>query len=212
MSRPYRLKWDKEARRLANEALARGDIRSELLQRVKSKDDRTRYTSFKALMFVIDERPALLYGEWERFTSLLHSDNAYHRYIATYILAGLTEVDLENRFETILPEYLALLDDESVMVAAHSAGNAARIVQAKPELEPHITERMLRVDQTHLTPLHKELVKGYIIESFIKYYPKAQQKQRILGFAQEQLKSRSPRTRRIAKEFLATAKGTRKGK
>jgi hypothetical protein len=212
LSRPYRLRWDREARHLANEALANGEISSELLQRVQSKDDRTRYTSFKALMFVIDERPTLLYGEWERFANLLHSDNGYHRYIATYLLAGLAEVDVENRFETILPEYLALLDDESVMVAAHSAGNAARIVQAKPELETRITERMLQVDQTRQTPSHRELVKGYVIESFIKYYPKAQQKQKILEFVQEQLKSRSPRTKKIAKEFLAIVTGTGKAK
>jgi len=199
------LKWDEEARHLASEALAKGEVLSELLQRVKSKDDRVRYTSYKALMFLIDEAPALLYGEWGRFVDLLHSDNAYHRYIATYILAGLTKADVENRFERILPEYLTLLDDESVMVAAHAAGNAARIVKAKPELEPCITGKMLEVDKTHQTPSHKELIKGYVIESFIQYYPHSQQKEKILEFAQKQLKSKSPRTKKIAKKFLEMA-------
>jgi len=199
------LKWDEEARHLASEALAKGEVLSELLQRVKSRDDRVRYTSYKALMFLIDEAPALLYGEWGRFVDLLHSDNAYHRYIATYILAGLTEADVENRFERILPEYLTLLDDESVMVAAHAAGNAARIVKAKPELEPCITGKMLEVDKTHQTPSHKELIKGYVIESFIQYYPHSQQKEKILEFAQKQLKSKSPRTKKIAKKFLEMA-------
>ena len=133
---------------------------------------------------------------------LLHSDNAYHRYIATYLLAGLTAADVENRFERVLPEYLALLDDESVMVAAHAAGNAARIIQAKPELEPRITGKMLGVDKTHQTPSHKELIKGYVIESFTQYYPHAQQKKKILEFAQKQLKSKSPRTKKMAKKFL----------
>ena len=196
------MKWDEEARHLASEALAKGEVLSELLQKVQSKDDRVRYTNFTALMFVIDEQPALLYGEWGRFVDLLHSDNAYHRYIAIYLLAGLTKVDVENRFETVLPEYLALLDDESVMVAAHAAGNAARIIQAKPELEPRITKKLLRVDETHHAPSRKELIKGYIIESFIQYYPHAQQKEKILEFAQKQLKSKSPRTKKMAKKFL----------
>jgi HEAT repeat protein len=207
MSRPYRLKWDEEARHLSSEALAKGEALSELLQRVRSKDDRVRYTSFKALMFVIDERPALLYGEWGRFVDLLHSDNAYHRDIATYLLAGLAEADVENRFERILPEYFALLDDESVMVAAHAAGNAARIVQAKPEVEPRITAKMLGVDETHHTPSRKELIKGYVIESFIQYYPHSQQKEKILEFAEKQLKSKSPRTKKMAKKFLEKAAG-----
>ena len=207
MSRPYRLKWDEEARHLASEALAKGEVLSELLQRIESKDDRVRYTSFKALMFVIDERPALLYDEWGRFVNMLHSDNAYHRYIATYLLAGLTEADFENRFERILPEYLALLDDESVMVAAHAAGSAAKIVQAKPELEPRITGKMLVVGKTHHTRSRKELIKGYAIESFIQYYPRAQQKEKILEFAQKQLKSKSPRTKKMAKKLLEKAAG-----
>lgn len=210
LSRPYRSKWDEEARHLASEALAEDAVLSEVLQRIRSKDDRVRYTSFKALMFVIDERPALLYGEWGRFVDLLHSDNAYHRYIAIYVLAGLTEADVENRFERILPEYLALLNDESVMVAAHAAGNAARIVQAKPELEPYITAKMLAVGETHQPASRRELIKGYVIESFIEYYPHAQQREKILEFAQKQLKSRSPRTRKMAKRFLEEAAGSHK--
>jgi hypothetical protein len=201
------LKWDEKARHLASEALAKGEVLSELLQRVQSKDDRVRYANFTALMFVIDEQPALLYGEWGRFVDLLHSDNAYHRYIATYLLAGLTKADVENRFERILPEYLRLLEDQSVMVAAHAAGNAARIIQAKPELEPRITGKMLGVDKTHQTSSHKELIKGYIIESFIQYYPHAQQKKKILEFTRKQLKSRSPRTKKMAKKFLEKTAG-----
>jgi hypothetical protein len=31
---------------------------------------------------------------------------------------------------------------------------------------------MLGVDEAHQTPSHKELVKGYVIESLIQYYPR----------------------------------------
>ena len=172
-----------------------------------------RYTAFKALMFVIDERPALMYGEWGRIVDLLHSDNAYHRYIplhTTYLLAGLAEADVENRFERMLPEYLALLDDDSVMVAAHAARNAARIVRAKPELEPRITGKMLGVNESHRqTPSHKELIKGYVINAFIQYYQNAQEKAKIFEFAEKQFKSNSPRAKKMAKKLFEKAAGAR---
>jgi hypothetical protein len=202
MSEPYRLKWDEEARDMAGKALAKRQGFSELLQGIQSKDDKKRYTSFRALLYVIEDQPALLYDEWNRFVELLDSPNAYHRYIATYLIAGLTKADAENRFEKVFDKYFALLDDGSVMVAAHAAGNAARIVGVKPALEPRITNRLLSVEKTHHDPSRKQLIKGYVIESFSKYYEQAREKRKIFEFVQKQLKSKSPRTRKMAKQFL----------
>ena len=202
MSEPYRLKWDEEARDMAGKALAKGKGLSELLRGIRSKDDKKRYTSFRALLYVIEDRPALLYDEWDRFVELLDSPNAYHRYIATYLIAGLTKADVENRFEIVFDKYFALLDDGSVMVAAHVAGNAAWIVKAKLELEPRITKRLLGVDKTHHDPSRKQLIKGYVIESFARYFEQARRKEEIVRFVQKQLKSKSPRTRKMAKQFL----------
>jgi hypothetical protein len=156
----------------------------------------------RALLYVIEDQPALLYDEWNRFVGLLDSPNAYQRYIATYLIAGLTKADAENRFQKIFDKYFALLDDASVMVAAHVAGNAAGIVEVKPELEPRITNRLLSVEKTHHDPSRKQLINGYAIESFSKYYGQAREKRKILDFVRKQLKSKSPRTRKIAKQFL----------
>jgi hypothetical protein len=202
MSEPYRLKWDEEARDMAGKALAKRQGFSELLHGIQSNDDKTRYTSFRALLYVIEDQPALLYDEWERFVGLLDSTNAYHRYIATYLIAGLTKADAESRFEKVFDKYFALLDDRSVMVAAHVAGNAAGIVGVKPELEPRITNRLLSVEKTHHDPSRKQLINGYVIESISKYYERAREKRKILEFVQKQLTSKSPRTRKMAKQFL----------
>jgi hypothetical protein len=202
MSEPYRLKWDEEAKSMAGKALAKRQGLLDLLEGIQSKDDKTRYTSLRALLYVIEDQPALLYDEWNRFVGLLDSPNAYQRYIATYLIAGLTKADAENRFQKIFDKYFALLDDASVMVAAHVAGNAAGIVEVKPELEPRITNRLLSVEKTHHDPSRKQLINGYAIESFSKYYGQAREKRKILDFVRKQLKSKSPRTRKIAKQFL----------
>ena len=47
-----------------------------------------------------------------------------------------------------------------------------------------------------------DLIKGYAIESFGEYFEEARDKDRIIEFVRQQLNSKSPKTRKIAKKFL----------
>ena len=196
-------KWEVTAKRLAKKAVNDKRLLAELFQGPLSKNDETRYTSFKALMFMCEEHPELLYPEWDRFVQLLYSDNAYQRYIAVYLIASLTTVDTDNRFEKLFDKYYSLLDDKSVIPAAHLAGSSGKIAKAKPKLQSKITDKLLSIDETHHNPSRRELIKSYIIEAFGDYFDEAEDKKRILEFVKRQLKSESPKTRKKAKEFLA---------
>jgi hypothetical protein len=101
---------------------------------------------------------------------------------ALQIIANLTKVDTENRFERMFDSYYQLLDDKSMIPAAHVAGNSAKIVRAKPALEARITKRLLDIDKTHHEPERKDLIKGYAIEAFSEYLGVAKNKQDIIEF------------------------------
>jgi hypothetical protein len=60
----------------------------------------------------------------------------------------------------------------------------------------------LNIDKTHHNPERRDLVKGAAIESFKEYYEEAKNKKKILDFVKKQLKSRSPKTKKIANEFI----------
>jgi len=47
-----------------------------------------------------------------------------------------------------------------------------------------------------------ELLKSAVIESFTEFFPNSKNKLEIINFVQEQIKSSSPKTRKIAKDFL----------
>jgi hypothetical protein len=187
---------------IARSAVADAEILKGLLDGVVSKDDAYRYNCFRALLQISENEPLALYPEWDYFVPLLASRNAYHRSVAVQMLARLTPVDAEKRFEAILEPYLGMLDDESVMVARYLAQNAARIVKAKPSLREQITARLLDVDRTHHPQSRKDLVKADIIETCHAFFAESQDKEKILAFAEQQLESSSPKARTAAKAFL----------
>jgi hypothetical protein len=203
MSKPT-TKWEATAKELAKKAIEDKELLLELLQRILSKEDKTRYTSFRALMNICEEQPDLLYPHWNRFVDLISRENTHFKYIGCYLLASLAAVDKDNKFEDMFDKYYSLLDDKSVIPAAHVARNSGKIVTAKPELEPRITERLLSIDATRHTPAHKELIKSEAIVAFTEYFEAAEDKKKIIEFVKQQGKSRSPKARRNAKTFLET--------
>ena len=189
---------------VAKRALKDEKVLSELLQGILSKKQTIRYNCFKVLLLINEEHPEVLYPKWDFFEDLLNSDNTYLKFPAIYIIANLTRADKENRFEKIFDKYYHLLDDKSVIPAAHLAGNSGKIAKAKPKLQPKITNRLLSIDETHHDIQRKDLIKGYAIESFGEYFEQAKNKKEIIEFVNKQLESQSPRTRKIAKKFLKT--------
>jgi hypothetical protein len=172
----------------------------ELLDGVLSKEDAVRYGSFKALNVLSEKHPERLYDKWDFFADLLGSDNTHQKYIAIYIIANLTRVDSEERFEKLFNTYYGLFGDKSVIPPAHVALNSGKIALAKPKLQAEITSRLLDIDAT--VQRHKDLVKASAIEAFDAYFEESRDQERIVEFVKAQLDCGSPKTRKMAKAFL----------
>jgi hypothetical protein len=171
----------------------------ELLELLRSKDDTERYGSFEVLLRLSQENPAALYPHWDFLAEMLDSKNTYWKLIAVRLIANLTAADSESKFEKLFDKYYALLND-SVIVAGHVTADSGNIARAKPNLQAAITNRLLNIDKT--TQKHKDLVKAGAIESFGEYFAQSEDKEKIVEFVRQQLNCESPKTRKIAKEFL----------
>jgi hypothetical protein len=174
---------------------------SEALEGVLSKKDEIRSNSFKILMHVSEEQPKVLYSKWDYLADLLDSDNHYQRYISINILANLAVVDTKNKFEKIFDKYFSNIEGDRTMVAGQSALNSGKIAKVKPNLQTKITNRLLNIDKTHRGK-QIDLIKSYVIEAFNEYFEESSDKNKILDFVEAQLESESPKTRKLAKEFL----------
>ncbi len=187
---------------MAKKALKEEGILSELIDNLTTKNETVRYNCSKTLNLLSDEHPEVLYSKWDFFVELLNSDHTYWKLSVIPLIANLTRIDTENKFEGIFDDYYRLLDDKSMIPAAWVADNSGKIARAKPELQTRITDKLLRIDETHHHPERRDLIKAGAVESFDEYYEEAVDKKKILEFVKKQLECKSPKTRKIAKEFL----------
>jgi len=193
---------DADIQRVADKALADNNLLLELLAGLQVKQETLRYNCSKVLTLLSQKHGEVLYPHWGYFAVMLGSTNTYWKLSAILIIANLTRVDTDNKFETLFDNYYALLDDKSMITAIYIASNSGKIVKSKPHLEAAITNRLLDINQTHHTSDRKDLIKANIIEALDEYYKQANAKERIIAFVEQQLNSSSPKARKTATRFL----------
>jgi hypothetical protein len=186
---------------LAQDAITNEELFQELLRGARSKDDTTRQNSFKSLQIIAEANPQFLYSEWDYFQEMLSSPNNYHKFIAIYILASLTSVDDNKKFDEIFDDYFGILAGDKAMTASHVALNSSVIVRNKPELRSRIIDILMSIDDIHQGK-QKELIKAYAIEVLMKIHPDVDDRGEIEEFVRTQLESKSPKTRNMAQCFL----------
>jgi hypothetical protein len=188
---------------VAKVALMNKDFLSELIEHLKSKKETIRYNSSKALNLISHENPDILYPYWDFFFSLLDGENTYWKCSGIPIIANLTRIDSENKFEKMFEKYYSLLDDKkSFIPAAYLARSSGTIARAKPNLRAKITQRLLKIDETPHHPERRDLVKSDIIQAFDEYFKEAEDKKKIIEFVKKQLECDSQKTRKMAAKFL----------
>jgi hypothetical protein len=172
------------------------------LEGLLAKDDLYRFNCLKVLLHVCETRPQVLLPAWTFLAGLLGSGNAYQRSIGVQLLSYLAEVDDAGRFAAIFDDYFALLDDESLVVARHTARNAGRIAMTRPDLRPIITARLLDIDATHFPQDRKDLIKADVFQAFENYFETSEDQAAMLAFAARNIDCASPKGSQAARDFL----------
>jgi hypothetical protein len=166
------------------------------------KDHVYRENCFKVVVVMCDRTPEALYPEWDTFEALLKSDNGFHRAIGVQVLARLCRVDETRRFEGLFDRYFELLDDGKVMVSRYLVQNVWRIVEAKPHLMQRITDKLLRIEETHHSESRQALLRADVLDAVDVFYDQIGDTGRVLAFAEVALGCSSPKARKRAKAFL----------
>ena len=192
---------DLDVEKLASDAVSNGKLLKILMNEIQSKNNTVRANAFNTLMILSEDNGELLYPHWDHFQEMLKSSNNYHKYIAVYLLASLTSVDIENRFKNVFDDYYKILEGEKLMTASHVVLNSSRIVSNKPELKSKIIEKLLNTDELHKGK-QKELIKAYVIDAFENIDLEEEDMERIDNFVKLQLDSSSPKTRNAARRYL----------
>ena len=190
-------------------ALKDGELRDLLVEAAFDKNETLRYNSVRVLLRALGREPQLFYPYWDRFANMIASPNGFHRSVASQAIAYLSTVDIDCRLDGVFVPYLGLLDDSKVMVSHYFIENLDWIYRARPDLQQKVLKTLLSIDQTNHPLERRELLKADILGVFDRLFDvlAAKDRKRAIVFAQAAFESKSGKTRKAAKTFLATHAG-----
>ncbi len=171
------------------------------VEELDSNEEKRRNPAFNFLLPVSKEQPELLSRHWDILVKILLKEQVSNPFVAIPLIANLTIVDKENKFEDIFDLFYKLIDHESPVVSPHIAGNSGTIINAKPHLENQILDILLTTDE-HSQCRHKGLLKAYVIIALEACYANLTNKDRVIDYVKSQQYCDSPKTRKLAKVFL----------
>lgn len=188
---------------LAAAMLHDADLLGAAVEGCAAANEDYRYNSVRCLERVCAAGHAdLLYPQWDFFVRLLDSRNAFQRSGGLWMVASLTAVDSEGRFEAMFNRFFQLLNDEKVMVVRHTAQSTAMVAKFKPHLQERITALLLNIEQIYPDSDRVDLVKADVLETFAVYAASSPQRAAMVKFAGQCTTCSSPKTRQAAKQFL----------
>lgn len=117
----------------------------EIIAELTAKDD--TYACAIADRIIAESRETDTWYEFfDAFASLLDHPKSLVRNRALHILAANAQWDGENRFDAILPEFLAHVTDEKPVTARQCIQALAQVGLAKPQYIPQILDRFHSAD------------------------------------------------------------------
>ena len=155
-----------------------------LVEGMSSQKANTRYGSGKILMDLSEKYPEKLYPYIDSILELLDSKYRIIIWNSMAIIANITPVDTEKKFDTIFNKYSSFLKDEYMITVANTIENLGKIAKTKPYLIQKITKEILEVKNIKLTPHLTEECKKVIAEkaigSFELFFDNIEEKKSVI--------------------------------
>ena len=177
-----------------------------ILMGISSSKAAIRYGCAKGVMALSEEQPNTLYQYMDFFIDLLDSKYRILTWNAMAIIANLTTVDTENKFDAIFNKYFDFVNDEYMVTVANVVGHAGKIAIAKPYLSDNIANELLKVETIALTPHLTEECKRVIaeraIKSFTMFVDQIEHIEKVIAFVERHRLSARSTLQKEAAKFL----------
>ena len=182
------------------------DLIPDIINGMSSTKAAIRYGCGKVLMQLSEEIPEKLYPYLDKFIGFLDSSYRIIIWQAMAIIANLTTVDKDKKFDEIFDKYYSFLDDPYMVTVANLIGHSGKIALAKPNLINRITNKLLKVENIkttpHLTDECKKVITEKAILSFGIFFDQVEKKNEVISFVKKQLNSSRKTLRTKAEDFL----------
>jgi hypothetical protein len=177
-----------------------------LIEGTASPKATVRYGCGNVLVNLSEKYPEKLYPHFNDFVLMLDSKFRILTWIAMAIIANLTAVDAEKKFDKIFDKYYSYLGSEYMVTVANVVANSAKIAESKPYLTQKIITQLLKVQNLKITPhLTKEcklVIAEKAIQTFDALHKNADDKRQLLVFARKYTNCSRDSLRIEAQNFL----------
>lgn len=178
----------------------------ELIDGTASPKATVRYGCASVLMNLSAKYPGKLYPYMDRFVGLLDSEHRVLTWNALAIVAHLTAVDSQRKFDAIFDKYYSFLGNEYMVTVANTVGNSGEIAKNKPYLADRIAAELLKVQSlkitTHLTEECKLVIAQQAIKTFNTLINFTKNRKALLDFAEQYKSSSRDALQKEAQMFL----------
>ena len=136
----------------------------EIIAKLTAKDDKLACAI--ADKIIAESRECDTWYEYfDAFVSLLNHPKSLVRNRALHILAANAQWDVENRFDTILPEFLAHVTDEKPITARQCIKALVQVGLAKPQYVPQILDCFHEADLSKYKDSMRPLIEKDMAEA-----------------------------------------------
>lgn len=188
---------------LARNAIKDPSLIPALADGLEADKPRVKYGCAKALRFISELRPDVLYPRFDFFVHLLDHENKILQWDAAFVLSHLARVDTEDRFSAIFARYFSPIPGPVMITAANVIQGGARIAQVKPHLADRIAAEVLKVAAArYQTPECRNVAIGHAILALGGILPLLRHPTPVVQFVRKQIRNRRPATRKKAEQFL----------
>jgi hypothetical protein len=202
------LKGKPEITTFVDDVMGSPEIIPKLIEIIKTEKGSVKFYCEKAIRFVSEKKPELVYPYFYDIASFIDSDNSFIKWGGIITISNLASVDEDNKFKTISKKYFSLLHSDSMITANNVAGNAYKFVEKDPKYEKIITKEMFKIKgNTYLhkgevSPECKNIMLGSAIEYFDKVFDISESKKEMLEFAEAEVKNTRKKVAKTAGDFL----------
>jgi len=174
-----------------------------LIEGVGNRNVRVRFGCFNVLVKISDLNPKIIYPHFDTFIGYLESENSVLKLGAIKIIANLSKVDSEDKFDEIFDKFYAFLSDPGMTSAANVCKGSVTIAKSKPYLAEKIIDQLLQVNKNiYKTDECKNILIGHVISSLSSLVEKTYKKEEIRNFVRMNEKNPWKGTKTKAEKFL----------
>lgn len=191
------------AEAIAENIIQQPELLPEIFDGLNQAKANIKYGCLKILRLISEHKPSLLYPRFDFFVELMDSDITFFKWGAILIVANLTSIDVDHKFEKIFDKYFAPITDHVMITAANIIGASAKIALAIPELSDRIAKEILKVEQAfYQTDECRNVAIGHAIKSFYQFFNLIKDKKPVIDFINRQLDNCRTGTKKAAEKFV----------